>query len=47
MIVFFIHGVNTQQADYANCLIENIRDALEKEQRENSVFLREFLGKSI
>jgi len=44
MIVFFIHGVNTQQADYANCLIENIRDALEKEQRENSVFYASFWG---
>lgn len=44
MIIFFIHGVNTQQASYANCLINNIRDALEKEQRENSVFCASFWG---
>jgi len=43
MIVFFIHGVNTQQASYANHLIKNMRGEL-KNPKNDPIFYASFWG---
>lgn len=44
MIVFFIHGVNTQQSGYANYLVKNIQAELKKNQKDNPIFYASFWG---